>query len=232
MSPHPVTITVTGHAESAVVPNRCTVVLRVHADGTSRKRAAEPVTDAVARITDLVTELGERSPSPVKRWAFDRIRHSRRRPYSREGKTRPWVYNSSASITVTFGEFGEIGAFVDQVSALEVVTVADLRWWITRKAQQKHIARVRELAVHDALGKATAYTKSLDSNTIRAVAIADPGMLGSHPAPVHAAGATTMRTAMLRSDAPSASEDTGPAFVLEPERITLTADIEARFEAS
>lgn len=228
----PVTITVTGHAERTVAPDRCTVVLRVHADGTSRAQAAEPVTAAVATITDLVTELRERSTSPVKRWTFDRVRHSRRRPYDRDGKRRGWVYNSSATITVTFHEFDAIGAFVDEVATLEVVTVADLRWWITRRAQRKRLAQVRDLAVRDALAKATAYTNSLGLSGIRAVAIADPGMLGAQPSPVHNAGAPMMRAAMLRSDAMGAPEDSGPELVFEPDRITLGADVEARFEAS
>ncbi len=231
MTQPPVTITVTGHAERTVAPNRCTVVLRAHADGASRKQAAEPVAAAVATITGLVTELRESSPSPVKRWTFDRVRHSRRRPFSREGKNRPWVYNSSASITVTFHELDAVGTFVEQVAALEVVTVADIRWWITRKAQQKRLARVRDLAVGDALVKAKAYTASLGLNTIRAVAIADPGMLGSQPSPVHTTGAPMMHTAMLRSDAMGAPESAEPELVFEPDRVTLTADVEARFEA-
>ena len=231
MTQPPVTITVTGHAERTVAPNRCTVVLRVHADGSSRKQAAEPVTAAVATITDLVTELRRRNPSPVKRWTFDRVRHSRRRPFNREGKNRPWVYNSSASITVTFHQFDAVGAFIERVAELEVVTVADLQWWITRKARKKRLAQVRDLAVRDALDKAKAYTTSLGLDTVRAVAIADPGMLGSQPSPVHAGGAPMMRTAMLRSDAMNAPESAEPELVFDPDRVTLTADVEARFEA-
>lgn len=232
MTQPPVTITVTGHAERTVAPNRCTAVLRVHADGSSRKQAAEPVTAAVATITDLVTELHKRIPNPVKRWTFDRVRHGRRRPFNREGKNRPWVYNSSASITVTFHEFDAVGAFVERVAELEVVTVADLQWWITRKARKKRLSQVRDLAVRNALDKAKAYTTSLGLDTVRAVAIADPGMLGSQPSPVHAGGAPMMRTAMLRSDAMNAPESAEPELVFEPDRVTLTADVEARFEAS
>lgn len=232
MTQPPVTITVTGHAERTVAPNRCTVVLRVHADGTTRKQAAEPVAAAVATITHLVTELRDRSPSPLKRWTFDRVQHSRRRPFNREGKNKPWVYHSSASITVTFHEFDAVGAFVEQVAEVEVVTVADLQWWITRKARKKRLAQVRDLAVRDALDKTKAYTMSLGLDIVHAVAIADPGMLGSQPSPAHAGGAPMMRTAMLRSDALSSPESAESELVFEPDRITLTADVEARFEAS
>ncbi|UYP17183.1 SIMPL domain-containing protein [Rhodococcus sp. Z13] len=229
MNLHSVTITVTGHAERTVAPNRCTVVLRVHADGPTRDHAAEPVTAAVATITELVTELREQSPSPVKRWVFDRVRHGRHRPYHRDGKTKPWVYTSSASITVTFHGFDAVGPFVERVAAVETVTVADLRWWVTRKAQRTRLARVRELAVRDARGKAETYAAALGCGTVRPVAVADPGMLGTRPSP-SPGGGPVMRAAMMSSDAVAADES-GPGLVFEPERITLTADVEARFEA-
>ena len=231
MSDRPVTITVTGHAEREFAPNRCTVVLRVHADGTTREHAADPVTSAITTLTGLVTELRERDDTPVRRWAFDQVRHSRHRPYSNEGKTRPWRYTSSASLTVTFHEFDAVSGFVDTVSEIEAVAITDLRWWITRKTREKRIAEVRDLAVGNALAKAKGYTKSLGYSDFRAVAIADPGMLGLQPGPSpRAAGAPMMHA--MRSDMASASEESGSGFVVEPDRITLSADVEARFEAS
>jgi uncharacterized protein YggE len=229
MSDRPVTITVTGHAEREFAPNRCTVVLRVHADGATREQAADPVTSALTTLTDLVTELRERDESPVRRWTLDQVRHGRHRPYNKEGKTRPWRYTSSASLTVTFREFDAVGAFVDTVSEIEAVAVTDLRWWITRKAREKRIADVRDLAVRNALTKAKGYTKSLGYGNFRAIAIADPGMLGLQPSS-GSGGAPMMRA--MRSDMAVASEESGPGFVLEPDRITLSADVEARFEAS
>lgn len=90
---------------------------------------------------------------------------------------------------------------------------------------------MRDLAVGNALAKAKGYTKSLGYSDFRAVAIADPGMLGLQPGPSpRAAGAPMMHA--MRSDMASASEESGSGFVLEPDRITLSADVEARFEAS
>ncbi|MDV2476162.1 SIMPL domain-containing protein [Rhodococcus zopfii] len=225
------TVTVAGHAEREYAPNRCTVALQVHADGATREQAADPVARAVAALTGLVTEMRERPGNPVKRWTFDQVRHSRYRPYSNEGATLPWRYTSAASITVTFHDFDAIGAFVDRVSGFEAVTVADLRWWIGRRSRQKKLARVRDLAVQNALDKAKGYTKSLGYSTFRAVAIADPGMLGlpTPPAP-YPGGGPVMRSEM-HAGLTSTSEESGPAFTLEPDRISITADVEARFEA-
>lgn len=232
MTDAPVIITVAGHAEREFAPNRCTVAVRVHADGATREQAADPVAAAVATVTGLVTELRDRDGSPVKRWTFDQVRHSRHRPYDSEGRTRPWQYTSAAAITVTFREFDAIGAFVDKVSGIDSVTVSGLHWWITRKTQQKRVAQVRDLAVQNALDKAKGYTKSLGYSTFRAIAIADPGMLGlqTPPSP-YPVGAPKMRSAM-RADIASAPEESVEAIVLEPDRITITADVEARFEAS
>ncbi|NLU64337.1 SIMPL domain-containing protein [Rhodococcus sp. HNM0563] len=231
MSDHPVIVTVTGHAEREFAPNRCTVALRVHADGTTREHAADPVAAAIVTLTDLVTELRERNNSPVTRWTFDQVRHSRHRPYSKDGKTRPWRYTSSASLTVTFREFDAVSAFVDTASEVEAVAIANLNWWITRKTREKRMAKVRDLAVRDALAKAKGYTKSLGYSDFRALAVADPGMLGLQPGPSPGAGGAPMMRAM-RSAAASASEENGPGYSLEPDRITLSADVEARFEAS
>ncbi|WP_345345160.1 SIMPL domain-containing protein [Rhodococcus olei] len=229
MTPRSVTITVTGHAERDFVPNRCTVVLRVHADGAAREEAADPVAAAVTTVTDLVTALREHAHTPVKRWSLDQVRHGRHRPFNRDGKKRPWVYSSSASITVTFTDFRAVGPFVNRVAEVDAVTVAHLRWWITRKAQARRLATVRDLAVRDALAKAKGYTKSLGYSTFHAVAIADPGMLGLPPSPGAPMGGPMLRAAALPMDA---APDEGPELVLEPDRITIAADVEARFEAS
>lgn len=230
MSDRPVTITVTGHAERDVAPDRCTVALRVHADGPTREQAADPVTSAVATVTDLVTELTAHPDSPVTRWAFDRVQHGRYRPYDSGGKQRPWRYTSTASITVVFHRFDAIAAFVDEVAGCDAVTVTDLHWWISRKRRERRLAAVRDLAVQNALDKAKGYTKSLGYKSFRAVAIADPGMLGMPPSP---GPAPLLRSAVHAGAAPvPGSGDEGPAMTLEPDRITLTADVEARFEAS
>lgn len=231
MSPVTVTVTVTGHAEREYRPNRCTVVLRMHADGARHEEAADPVAAAVRTVTELVTALREQEDGPVKRWTFDQIRHGRRRPYSRDGKKRPWAYSSSASITVTFKDFRAVAPFVDRVAEVEAVTVAQLRWWITRRAKAKHLAAVRDLAVRDALAKAQGYTQSLGYGTFRAVAIADPGMLGDRPSPTHI-GRPMPRVAMMAMASDAAPEEAGVEPVLEPDRITVSADVEARFEAS
>ncbi|MFZ2529208.1 MAG: SIMPL domain-containing protein [Rhodococcus sp. (in: high G+C Gram-positive bacteria)] len=229
MDDRPVTITVTGHAELEFAPNRCTVVLQSHADGATREQAADPVAAAVDALASLVADLREQPGSPVKQWTFDRVQHSRHRPYSQDGEIRPWQYTSSASLTVTFRAFDAIAAFVDSAAGIESVAVADLRWWLTRRKQHERRTRVRDLAVRDARDKATGYAKSLGYSTLHVVSIADPGILGLHPTP---GPAPMMRATAMRADMASGSDGGGREVALEPDRISIAADVEARFEAT
>ncbi|MGW4480940.1 SIMPL domain-containing protein [Rhodococcus triatomae] len=225
----PIAITVTGHAEREFAPNRCSVVLRVHADGATREAASEPAAAAIAAVTEQVIALREQDDSPIKRWTLDEIRHTRHRPYSQSGKSKPWVYQSSASITVTFNDFRGIGAFVERAAESDAVNVEHLRWWVSRKAEARRLAKVRHLAVLDAITKAQGYTESLGFGSFQAVAIADPGMLGvAPPSPARAVGAPMMRALATPLDGAAGA----PELVLEPDRITIVADVEARFEAS
>ena len=205
MDDRPVTITVTGHAELEFAPNRCTVVLQSHADGATREQAADPVAAAVDALASLVADLREQPGSPVKQ------------------------YTSSASLTVTFRAFDAIAAFVDSAAGIESVAVADLRWWLTRRKQHERRTRVRDLAVRDARDKATGYAKSLGYSTLHVVSIADPGILGLHPTP---GPAPMMRATAMRADMASGSDGGGREVALEPDRISIAADVEARFEAT
>ncbi|MFD4292874.1 SIMPL domain-containing protein [Rhodococcus sp. NPDC058505] len=228
MSSPTVSITVTGHAERRFTPNRCTVTLRVHADGATREAAAGQAAAAIAAVTDLITALRD-DGGPVRRWSLDQVQHTRTRPYHPEGTQQPWLYQSSAPITVTFTDFRAVGPFVTRAAEVDAASVEHLRWWMSRGKEAKRVAAVRRLAVADAIEKAQIYTESLGLGAFHAAAIADTGMLGvpTPPGPL-ARGA-------MRAAAPMAAMATdagGPALVLEPGQVTISADVEARFEAS
>ena len=231
MNTPPVTITVRGHASRQFAPNRCTVHVRVSADGSSRAAAADRADAALREVTDIATTLHDRPASPVSRWTFDQAQHSRHRPYDRDGKKRAWQYYSSATITVTFADFQAIAPFIAQVADVESVTVGYLDWWLTRKATLKRTARVRDQAVLDALAKAKGYTASLGYNTFHAVAIADPGMLGIATTETRHERIMAAPPAAMGLPADMGDEDQ-PSPSLRPERISISASVEARFEAS
>ncbi|PXW27893.1 UNVERIFIED_CONTAM: hypothetical protein DES50_1126 [Williamsia faeni] len=233
MNPHPVTITVTGRAQRRFKPNRCTVHLSVHSDGSTREKASEPVTAAVNTVTDLLTSLSEQPDSPLQRWSLDQLRHDRYRPYHSEAKKRPWVYRSTASVKAIFKDFSALGTFIDEVSEMDEVEVGRINWWLTPKATAKRTAQVRDLAVRNALAKAQGYTQGLGYSEFTAVAIADPGMLGLTTGR-HGYDESPMPVAARVMAAPSGYNgdvEERQVIELEPDRITIYADVEARFEA-
>lgn len=227
MPTNPVTITVTGHAERLIAPNRCVVQLNIEFDAPTRAEAADATTASAAALTDLVRSLDKDPTRPLRRWSLDQVQHSRYRPYHPQGKKLPWNYRSTATATVTFRDLEAVGAFVDGASSIEGVNVTHLDWKLTNKAHTKALACVRDLAVQDALAKAKGYTRSLGCKRIEAVALADPGMLNAGQRP-------DFGTPVMRAMAASAPiQDTErSAIELNPEKLRITADVEARFEAS
>ncbi|GBF17252.1 hypothetical protein Br6_04658 [Rhodococcus sp. Br-6] len=226
MPTNPVTITVTGHAERSIAPNRCVVQLNVEFDAGTRAEAADATTASATELTALIRSLEKDAARPLRRWSLDQVQHSRYRPYHPQGKKLPWNYRSAATAAVTFQDLDAVAAFVDRASAIEGVNITHLEWKLTRKANAKAVARVRDLAAQDALAKAKGYTRSLGCKRIEAVALADPGMLNAGQRPDF--GAPTMRA--MAASAPVQDTEL-PAVKLAPEPLRITADVEARFEA-
>ncbi|CAM2814571.1 SIMPL domain-containing protein [Prescottella defluvii] len=227
MPTNPVTITVTGHAERSIAPNRCVVHLNIEFDATTRAEAADATTASAAALTDLVRALEQDAARPLRRWSLDQVQHSRYRPYHPQGKKLPWNYRSTVTAAVTFRDLDAVAAFVDRAAAIDGANITNLAWTLTRTAHAKAIARVRDLAVRDALAKAKGYTRSLGCKRIEAVAVADPGMLNAGGRPDF--GQPAVR--MMAASAPA--QDTERSVMeLKPEKLRITADVEARFEAS
>ncbi|MCL2536277.1 MAG: SIMPL domain-containing protein [Nocardiaceae bacterium] len=228
MPTNPVTITVTGHADRTFAPNRCVVHLNITFDGATRVEAAHPAAESAAALSAMLRTLDDDAARPLRRWSLDQVQHSRHRPYHPQGKKLPWSYQSTASGAVTFRDLAAVAAFVDEVSAIGGVNVAHLEWRLTRKAHARALARVRDLAVRDALAKAEGYTLSLGCKRIEAVALADPGMLNPGQRPDF--GPPTAR--MMAASVPAQGADGDrPSIELTPAPILLSADVEARFEA-
>ncbi|MBM4633463.1 DUF541 domain-containing protein [Rhodococcus hoagii] len=226
MPTNPVTITVTGHAERSIAPNRGVVHLNIEFDAATRAEAADAAISSAAALTQLVGSLEKDAARPLRRWSLDQMQHTRYRPYHPQGKKLPWNYRSTATAAVTFRDLDAVASFVDRASAIEGVNVTHLEWKLTRTAHAKALSRVRDLALRDALTKAKGYTRSLGCKRIEAVALADPGMLNADTRPD--VGPPVMRA--MAASAPVHDTDS-PAIELRPEPLRIRADVEARFEA-
>ncbi|MFD4367759.1 SIMPL domain-containing protein [Rhodococcus sp. NPDC058521] len=217
----PLVITVSGEGEETYPPERCTISITVSVESESAEESGDTASATVRELTQLVTEQFDSENGPINWWSLDQVRHSRHRPYNRDGIQLPYVYRATAELDVKFNLFDAIEKFVKDASVLEGVQIGHFDWALTKKSYRDRITHVRELAVRDAQSKAETYARTVGRNRIDPVEIADPGLLGtrtrSELAPMSARGFVG-----------SAPDD---GIELKPEHITLSAQVHAKFEA-
>lgn len=222
MSSEALDITVVGCGEQTYPPERCTLALTVRTDGRSAESASEPAQRLVRELTLLIQPLYNSDAGPIDGWSVDQVRHSRERPFNHDGEQLPYVYRAEASMEVQFGQLDVVDAFVYAASALDGVALDRFDWDLTPASRTDHTRHVRELAVQDAVSKAQAYAASLGRGDVRAIAIADPGLLG--------VGTDVLDGSQPRMFASRSSASQG--ISLKPENITIAASVHVRFVAS
>ncbi|WP_188543598.1 SIMPL domain-containing protein [Rhodococcoides trifolii] len=206
-----VTITVSGRHEESCPPERCTVHMTVRFDGLIAADVSSAATAQTAELTRRVTELG------VTDHFVDQVRRSRHRPYSESGEQLPYVYTATSDVRVKFSEFDLIGPFVEAIVDLDGVEVGRFEWTLTDRTRHATVERIRDLAVQDAVAKATAYARSLSLSQVRPVALADPGL---------------MQASMDAARTFAAMAKSADSVTVKPEDIIVSAEVHARFEAS
>ncbi len=221
MDSNPVEITVLGQGQATFAPERCTISLTVRSDGRSAEAATEPAHRLVRELTELIDPLYNQKSGPIDRWSLDQVRHSRNRPFNHDGEQLPYVYQAVASIDVEFSQIDVIDAFVYAVSALDGVDIGSFDWTLTEESVQDNTRHVRKMAVQDALDKAEVYAQSVGLVSVKALAIADPGLLGVTAGHQDYGMAT-------RAYAGREAE----GFDLKPQDIVLRAEVHARFAAN
>ncbi|HRN29798.1 MAG TPA: SIMPL domain-containing protein, partial [Terrimesophilobacter sp.] len=87
----------------------------------------------------------------------------------------------------------------------------------------------RTVAVGNAVAKATSYANAVGLSTVRAVAIADPGMLGDQ---VGASGGGIEFAASAPRMMKAMDAGGGPELNLKPQQIEVAVIVDARFVAS
>jgi len=125
---------------------------------------------------------------------------------------------------VKFMDFAAMAAWIEQVAVLDGLTIGDISWALTEARKTAVIAEVRSRAVKDAVAKASVYAQSIGLGSVRAVALADPGMLGDRVGTSDDGGIHPVSRMMVTGAAPELS--------LTPEDIQVDAVVDARFVAS
>lgn len=215
-------ITVRGSFSAFQAPERATVHISIAYEGKAMEPVYERVAQDLGTVKASIDKLKRLDPSPVTWWSAEQLRTWSDRPWNKDGKTVPLVHHAAVGVRVKFCEFGEMSAWIGRrVAGTEGFRVSNINWALTEKRRSELLREVRTRAVRDAVERAQQYCDALGSGTVRAVAIADAGMLGDNLRPNEGGG-----PAYLRAGAAVAG---GASLELVPEDIEISAAVDARF---
>ena len=216
-------ITVQGEYELRHAAERGSVQLTVGFNGPDRNDVLARTTERQVSLTSDLRDMHNAQTGPVTSWTSDNLRVSGDRPWSQTGEQLPIVYHAELGLAVTFSETAALSDWVGAVSLLSGVNVSGITWSLTDARRQTLVQEARRRAVENAVAKATVYATSLGLNSVRPIALSDPGMLGDGSAPVQPPQPLFARAVL---DSASAS------LTLKPEEIVIQVQVHARFAAS
>ncbi|WP_417563727.1 SIMPL domain-containing protein [Microbacterium sp.] len=214
-----VTITVRGEHEVVRAPEEGVAHVTVSREGPERG----PVVEAIAALSAPIRDdLAARKDAggPVE-WTSGRAAVWAERPWNAEGKRLAVVHHATVELTATFTDFPALSRWLSEVAERDGVQIGGVRWQLTRATAAALEREVATAAVQVAVARATAYAQALGLTEVTPTEISDLGLLG------HDAQPQLMRMAKASFDSAAA----GPAFDLQPDDITVSAAVEARFTA-
>lgn len=215
-------ITVQGRFSDWYKPERATVDLSVSFEGPDRLPVFDHATRAAEIVRSTITSLHDAQAGPVTWWSSDSLAVWSTKPWNNEGKQLAPVMHAAINFSVRFSDFEALARMIEVVAGIDGVSVGNIDWSLTAARETSVTAEVRSRAVKDAVAKASVYAQSIGLGSVRAIALADPGMLGDQ-------GAGPMPFAV---DAMRMGSAGGSELMLKPEDIEVTAVVDARFIAS
>lgn len=219
------TITVQGTASDWYDAERAGLSIRVDFDGPAREPVFEATTRVGAEVTAALADL-ERQGA-ITRWSSDRVAVWSNRPWNNEGKQLDPVYYAALTATARFQDFDALATFVERFATTAGVSIPSIAWDLTEERRLAVTTDIQTRAVQDATVKATTYARAAGLSTVTPVAIADPGMLENGGTSEGGGPMLRAGKAMMAMDAQG-----GGALTFTPDRIEVTATVDARFRAS
>ncbi|WP_354568764.1 SIMPL domain-containing protein [Glaciihabitans sp. UYNi722] len=220
-------ITVHGRFSAFYPAERATVVVTIHLEGAQRNSVFAAVTTSADSLRREIVTRHSPSNGPITWWSSDAVQVWSEKPWNKDGKQLAPVFHARIGFTAKFSDFTELSAWVERVAAISGVSVGGIDWDLTEARKNGVTAEVRSRAVKDAVAKASVYAQSIGLGSVRAIAIADPGMLGDQ---VGSAASAPQSYGSMRMA--SATDSAAPALSLKPEDIEVNAVVDARFVAS
>lgn len=216
-----VEITVRGSHTVYVPPERATVRLQVGLEGAEAAAVYAEVSSIAGDVRRSIEELHRPDAGPITWWSSDQIQTWAKRPWNQDGKQLPLVHHARVLFQAKFSDFTELSRWITTISATRGTSVVGVDWALTMVRKDALTGEVRTAAVRQALAKAQAYADALDLGEVRAVALADAGMLGAGSPE---GGVTHIGAARMAAAAVDDVE-------LAPLDIAITATVDGRFLA-
>lgn len=216
-----VTVTVRGEHETRIAPERATIRVTVRSEGPDRGSVVDDVMRLGEPVRASITERAD--TDVVVDWSSKRLSVRAERPWNSEGKRLAPVYYASIDFTATFTEASELSIWVSDISAWDGVEVGWVDWHLTPTTRDRVEREVAAAAVGVAVTRAEAYAGALGLSTVTPREIADVGLISS--------GQPSPGAPMMKARAGAFAADSAPAMEYEPEELTVTATVEARFVA-
>ncbi len=213
-------ITVRGSAERHFPAERATVVVSAAIEGLDKDKVLRDAVAIQEPLTKHLGELVERGSATT--WSSDQVRIYSQHPWGPNGERLELTHYADVSAQAEFVDFERLSGFVDYWAGKPGVQIGGIVWDVTAKNRRVYESETRRNAVDDAVTKAQAYSDALRRGRVRAVQLADPGMLRQSPE-----SAPLMRMAK-GFDMASAG---APELHLTPEDILIYVEVDAKFTA-
>lgn len=218
-----VEITVRGAHTAFAPPERATVKLVVALEAGDANSVYSSTAGVANQLRASIEGLHDAANGPVTWWSSDQVQTWAARPWNKDGKQLPLRFHARVSFQVKFSNFSELSRWVTSAVEQPGASIGGIEWALTAAHRDELTAQVRAAAVANAVQKAQAYADALGSGKVRALALADAGMLGEGLHPSSNAPASFQRMAS------AGGAGGGGDVEFEPQDINVSAEVDARF---
>ncbi len=228
------TLTVRGSAQEEIAPERAELAVTIRAESGSKAEAVEAVRNAAAALTaELEAACPGGDPSAedasgdtasgIERWSVQSLSVSSWSPHHDSEDVLPARFTVDMPARIVFGDRATLSAWVTALAARENIQIGHVSWHLTRGTREAAEVRILEAAVTDAHRRAGALARATGATSLRPVTI-------RHPVP-HSGGPSPFRAALAADDSGDSEAMDPDAFELHPQKIAVSTEIEAVFEA-
>jgi len=221
-----VVITVRGEHETRIAPECAVAHLTIRTEGPERGAVVERIAALAEPVRDDLAQ--RKGDGTVAEWSSQRVAVWSERPWNPEGRRLAPVHYATVDFAATFTDFAVLSWWAGEVAEREGVQLGWIDWQLTPETRAKTEREVATEAVGVAVTRAAAYASALGLVNVAPLEIADVGLLARQDRPEVA---PMPRALMAKASFSADAAGGGPAVQFQPEEITVSAAIEARFVA-